>query len=166
MKVSSIFFAIVSLSILALVIFDIRTLDLYVATAFAFAGVLYVFYIADKASKDLDRERMRDNSKSRSILPGIIFIVAIAPLAPSLVLAHYGFLGSPVQALFRSVIIVGFSITFFFISFSIPLALKQKIKESKVAYNPHYKPLVSVLVPAYNEGRRSAADKGYAKKLK
>jgi cellulose synthase/poly-beta-1,6-N-acetylglucosamine synthase-like glycosyltransferase len=151
LKVASIFFAILSLSTLALVIFLIRTLDLYVATAFAFAGVLYVFYLAGKASNDFDRERERDSSKLRSNLPGIIFIVAIAPLASSLALAHYGFLGSPVQALFRSFIIVGFSITFFFISFSIPLALKQKIRESKLVFDPNYKPLVTVIVPAYNE---------------
>jgi biofilm PGA synthesis N-glycosyltransferase PgaC len=152
LKASSVFFAALSLIVLAVVIIVIHTLDLYVATVFAFAGVLYVFYLANKATKDIDRERVRNDSKSRSNLPGIIFIVAIAPLAASLVLAQVGLLGSPIQALFRTFMIVGFSITFFFISFSIPLALKQKIREGKLEYDPNYKPLVSILVPAYNEG--------------
>lgn len=155
MKPSSVFFAFLSLAVLGFAIFFFRTLDIYVATACAFAGVLYVLYMANRyrpaetrSSSSLSRS---DDQKPESSLPAIIFIVAIAPLVGSILLAEFGLLGTPIQALFRTLIIVGFSITFFFISFSIPLAIQHKAKEGKAQYDPEYKPLVTVLVPAYNE---------------
>lgn len=131
---------------LGLTIFISRTIDVFVSAICAFVGVLYIFFMARSASKNSIKP-----GKQHSSLPGIIFIVAVAPLAASAILANFGLLGNLTQSLFRAIIIVGFSITFFFISFTIPLTIEHKIKESKLAYDPNYRPIVTILVPAYNE---------------
>lgn len=147
MKAVSVAFAVLSLVALGFTVYIVRSLDILIATACAFAGVLYVFYLAARASK----EQTLGKTPHKSSLPSIIVIVAVAPLAASIILAELGLLGTPLQAILQTVVIVGFSITFFFISFMVPLALKQKLKEEKLSFDPNYRPLVSILVPAHNE---------------
>lgn len=152
LKASSVFFACLSLFTLGLVVFLARTIDLLIATTCSVAGVLYIFFLARKVPEQNIELGQR---KHRSSLPSLLLIVAVAPFAISTVLAYLGMLGDdPLQAALRTVIIVGFSITFFFISFSIPLAIEHKLKEDRTTHeDQRYRPLVSILVPAYNEER-------------
>jgi biofilm PGA synthesis N-glycosyltransferase PgaC len=148
MKASSIFFAFLSLFALGLTVYLTRTIDIFVATAAALIGVIYVFYLSRTAQRN---KTPIDNTERGSSLPGIIFIVVVMPLIASAILAQYGLLGNTVEAILRGTIIVGFSITFFFIAFTIPLAIEHKNLEGKQPFDPNYRPLVSILVPAYNE---------------
>jgi cellulose synthase/poly-beta-1,6-N-acetylglucosamine synthase-like glycosyltransferase len=147
LKASSVFFAFLSLLALALTVYVARTIDLYVATVAAFAGVIYVFYLSRRVS----RNEISKKAEHGSSLPGIIVIVVILPYAASAILAQYGLLGNTLDSILRATIIVGFSITFFFIAFTIPLAMEHKLKEERLTFNSNYRPLVSILVPAYNE---------------
>ncbi|MDH2899518.1 MAG: glycosyltransferase family 2 protein [archaeon] len=144
---ASVFFAVLALVALGLTVYVARTIDLYVASICAFVGVLYVYFMSREVPKNGEPKKVRQGSG----LPGIILIVAVVPFVASIILAQYGLLGNSVESLLRATIIVGFSITFFFISFSIPLALVHKLKEEKQPFDPNYRPIVSVLVPAYNE---------------
>jgi cellulose synthase/poly-beta-1,6-N-acetylglucosamine synthase-like glycosyltransferase len=147
MRASSVFFAFLSLVTLGLTVYVARTIDIYVATMAAFIGVLYVFYMSRVVRKNRDLKKTEQGSS----LPGIILIVVVLPFVASAILAQYGLLGNTVDSILRATIIVGFSITFFFIAFTIPLAIEQRMKEEKQPFDPNYRPLVSILVPAYNE---------------
>lgn len=147
MRASSVFFAFLSLATLGLTVYIARTIDLYVASICAFIGVLYVFFMARAVPENSQQMKIKQGSS----LPGIILIVAVVPFIASIILAQYGLLGNPLESFLRATIIVGFSITFFVIAFSIPLAMEHKLKEEKLPFDPNYRPLVSILVPAYNE---------------
>ncbi|MDG7000786.1 MAG: glycosyltransferase [Nitrososphaerota archaeon] len=132
-----------TLALLCLIVVEVGTIDIYVAGLCALAGDLYVLRLA--GSKNIVREQ----GKIEGIAP--LFLVTIVPLLTSTILASLGYLGSPIESILRISMATGFSIAMFISSFPIPLAIKFKIKESRRKDNLTYRPLVSILVPAYNE---------------
>ncbi len=144
MRTISAFFAILALATISLTIAIFRTFDVYLAAACAFAADLYVYGLQKRST-------ITRKFAPRSSLPTLLFLIVFAPLAVAIVLDFFGRLGPPIEALSRVFVIVGFAITFFFASFAVPLAIKHKGLEEKIRGNPKYRPLVSILVPAYNE---------------
>ena len=120
-----------------------NNVDVYLASGCAAIGLVYLALIPKSSSQS------QTTLKPKKRFPALLFFVLIIPLAASLSLAFLGFLGTPFLAALRVLIITGFSVTFFFISFTIPLALSEI--RSKKRYDPTYHPLVSILVAAYNE---------------
>jgi biofilm PGA synthesis N-glycosyltransferase PgaC len=144
LRTISAFFAILALATISLTIAIFRTFDVYLAAACAFAADLYVYRLQKRST-------ITRKFAPRSSLPTLLFLIVFAPLAVAIVLDFFGRLGPPIEALSRVFVIVGFAITFFFASFAVPLAIKHKGLEEKIRGNPNYRPLVSILVPAYNE---------------
>lgn len=136
-------FSALTLALLCLIVFEVGTIDIYIAGLCALAGDLYVLRLAT------GKKEVRRPGKVEGVAP--LIMVAIAPLLISISLAFLGFLGSPIESILRISMATGFSIAMFISSFPIPLAIKFKIEESKRKENLMYSPLVSILVPAYNE---------------
>jgi cellulose synthase/poly-beta-1,6-N-acetylglucosamine synthase-like glycosyltransferase len=146
MKPETIALAVISLGLLVLAVYIMRSLDIYIASGCALLSDAYLLSLTS------EKERAKISlQKPKKRIPALFFIVIGVPLACSVALGLTHFLGTPIQAILSTVMVVGFSVTFFFISFSIPLALRQKSLEKRKPVDPSYKPLVTVLVPAYNE---------------
>ncbi|MGI0091312.1 MAG: glycosyltransferase family 2 protein [Nitrososphaerales archaeon] len=144
MKPAPTVLAVLAMAVLLLALFVMNNVDVYVAAGCAAIGVVYLALIARSSVA-----RSQAEIKPKRQFPALLFIVLIIPLIASISLGALGFLGTPFLATLRTLIISGFSITFFFISFSIPLALSES--SSKKEFDPAYHPLVSILVAAYNE---------------
>jgi cellulose synthase/poly-beta-1,6-N-acetylglucosamine synthase-like glycosyltransferase len=144
MKTISFVFAALSLLTLGLTILFFRSLDVYIAISCAFACDIYVFALQSGST-------ITQKFAPRSSLPTILFLVVFLPLVVGLGLDFTGRLGGPFVAISQVLLMIGFAITFFFASFAIPLAIRHKRLEEKVKEDPNYKPLVSIIVPAYNE---------------
>ena len=142
-KISTYVFSGLTLALLCIIVFEVGTLDIYIAGTCALLGDLYVLWLASS----------RSESKSLGRREGVapLSFVALVPLLTSTTLAVLGYLGSPVEATLRISMATGFSIAMFISSFPIPLAIKFKLDEAKQKKNESYRPLVSILVPAYNE---------------
>lgn len=136
-------FAALSFIVLGLAVYVIGTIDIYIAGGCAFLGLLSLHMISRKT------DGMEQIGRRRGIAP--IMLVAIAPALSSVALALLGYLGPPVEALFRILMATGFSIAIFVSAFPIALAIKFKILERKTMGRRNQQPLVSILVPAYNE---------------
>src|SRR5487761_49188 len=105
----------------------------------------------------------RKNSSFKSRFPGkgsnkgipmIYFIVMGSPTLVLIFLGIYRLLsGSLIMILLNSIMVYGFSVTLFFATFTIPLAIAHSKDEKMEEMNAesHYHPLVSILIPAYNE---------------
>ena len=126
-----------------------RNIDVYIAALSALIADTYIFWLG--SGKSSRYENPNQKRKPRKAFPLLILVVGLVPLALSLPLAILGFLGPVPRAILNVIMVVGFSITFFFISFSIPLGLKYAHLEHSRKYDPLYRPLVTILVPAYNE---------------
>jgi poly-beta-1,6 N-acetyl-D-glucosamine synthase len=136
-------FAALALVTLGFAIVVIGTIDMYVSGACGLAGNLYVLRLASK------KPLIFRLGRSSGLAP--LLLVAIVPACFSLLLALTGYLGSLIESILRIMMITGFSIAIFISSFPIVLAIRFKMLESRKVEDDSYKPLVSILVPAYNE---------------
>ncbi len=141
-----------------------QTLDIFIALACAAVADAYVYAIQSQSErKDKAMSRLHflgsstrflaKRSPSHSVST-LLFIILVVPLVAGSTLDFMGLLGDGLDALARVLLIVGFAITFFFASFSIPLALRYQRAASEATRlnpDPKYRPLVSILAPAYNE---------------
>ena len=116
----------------------IGTVDIYIAVVCALAGDVYVVFLATQRAK---------NSGS-PFAP--LLLVAVVPTCASVVFLFFGNVTSLFEAVFRVMLTTGFSIAFFISTYPIIPAAKFKAKEEKFP-EAHGTPLVTVLVPAYNE---------------
>lgn len=78
-------------------------------------------------------------------------LVGILPVASSTLLFLLGNLGSLSEAIFRTIMMTGFSIALLVSSFPLVLSIKLKMLEGHDHGAQGNDPLVSILVPAYNE---------------
>ncbi len=121
----------------------IGTVDVYIAVASAIIADLYVLY--------LYRQKVRKTEpRSRRGAAPLMFI-ALVPTFTSVLLFFGGYLGGPLEAATRAILTTGFGIAFFVTSYPIILAMKFKAIEEKRPTINQAKPLVTILVPAYNE---------------
>lgn len=120
----------------------IGTPDIYVAVASALAADLYIFLLYKQKPKKLPKSR-------KSVAPLLFF--ALVPAFVSVLLFFGGYIGGLFEAISRTVLMTGFSIAFFVASYPIVFAIKFKAIEEKYSPTNHPKPLVSILVPAFNE---------------
>ena len=91
----------------------------------------------------------KSDFRSRKHAPGIFSVLLLVlPFAFGGLLAFEGY--SMWESAYRSMILWGFTITFWSVMLMIPLALYSKNKEDHMKL-PHKFPLISVLIPAYNE---------------
>jgi poly-beta-1,6-N-acetyl-D-glucosamine synthase len=128
---------VLTLSIASLLI---GTIDIVVAMACGFGADLYVIFLSRQ------KEKMFVGSRFAPLM-----LVAVVPAVMSVVLFFFGFLGSsPIEAVYRTLTTTGFSIAFFITSYPIIPAAKFKELEDHLPENKTT-PLVSILVPAYNE---------------
>ncbi|MHB8567990.1 MAG: glycosyltransferase family 2 protein [Nitrososphaerales archaeon] len=147
LKKTTVLLAVLSMGAMIGAIVILSNPEVYISTFAAFLGDLYMLSL----TKGKPRKIKMGQNPSRKGFPGILIIILVLPLALSVYFGFLGFLGTPLQAVFNTIITVGFSITFFFVSFSIPLAIRHAYVESKVQPDPNYKPRVTILVPAHNE---------------
>ncbi|MCW3998819.1 MAG: glycosyltransferase [Candidatus Bathyarchaeota archaeon] len=128
---------VVTLSVASLLI---GTIDIVVAMACALGADLYVI--------GLSKQKQRHFVGSR-FAP--LLLVAVIPACASAVLYFFGFLGGSLyEGIYRTATTTGFSVAFFITSYPIIPAAKFKQLEDHLPDN-HASPLVSILVPAYNE---------------
>ncbi|MHB8566888.1 MAG: glycosyltransferase family 2 protein [Nitrososphaerales archaeon] len=147
LKGSSVALGILTIATLLTAVYYMRSFDVYIAVICALIGDFYVYWLASGNSTRYERR----HREPRRRFPTLLIVVSLVPLAISISLGLFGFLGPPVRAILNIVIVVGFSITFFFVTFSIPLGLRYAQLERHRVYDESYKPLVSILVPAFNE---------------
>lgn len=119
----------------------IGTLDIYLAISCALVADIYVLLLSRKNEK-------KDEGSTGSFAP--LMFVAVVPACISLVLFFYGYLGSPVELVSRIILTTGFSIAFFITTYPLIPAAQFKAVEAKLPESSSA-PLVSILVPAYNE---------------
>jgi cellulose synthase/poly-beta-1,6-N-acetylglucosamine synthase-like glycosyltransferase len=147
LKASSVALGVVAIAILLLAVYYMRIVDIYLALGFALIGDVYVFYLASRNPNRYER-KARETKKG---FPSLLVVIGILPSAVSIPLALLGLLGPPLIATLNVIIVAGFAVTFFFVSFYIPLGLRYAQLEAHRTYDENYKPLVTILVPAYNE---------------
>ena len=106
-------------------------------------GGLVLYQILDA------RRWSKSDFRTRKHAPGIFSLfILILPFAFGGVLAFEGF--TLWESVYRSIILWGFTITFWSIMLMIPLALYSKNREDNMTPIQKF-PLVSILIPAYNE---------------
>ena len=147
LKASSVVLGVLSILTLVGVVYFMRNFDVYLAVACALVADVYIFWLS---SRNPSRYEASER-KARKSFPTLLLVVGVIPFLVVLSLGVLGFLGPPIVAALNVVVVVGFSITFFFVSFSIPLGLKYAYMERKRTSDEKYNPLVSILLPAYNE---------------
>ncbi len=119
----------------------IGTLDVYIAVSCAFVADMYVLW--------LSRQNKKNAKGSRSSLAPLM-LVAMVPAYISIVLFFYGYFGSLLEAVSRTILTTGFCIAFFVTTYPLIPAAKFKAMESTLPEN-RLMPFVSILVPAFNE---------------
>ncbi len=118
----------------------IGTIDIILAMGCAFGADAYVIMLSKQ------KKTMYVGSRFTPLL-----LVAFLPIATSLALFFLGYLGSDLmQAIYRITTTTGFGIAFFITSYPIIPAIKFKEVEDHFP-DDKATPLVSILVPAYNE---------------
>jgi poly-beta-1,6 N-acetyl-D-glucosamine synthase len=118
----------------------IGTIDILVAMACAFGADGYVILLSRQKKKMFVGSRFAP-----------LMLVAVVPATASIILFLLGYLGTnPLDAAFRMATTTGFSIAFFITSYPIIPAAKFKEIEDHLPENQTM-PLVTILVPAYNE---------------
>jgi cellulose synthase/poly-beta-1,6-N-acetylglucosamine synthase-like glycosyltransferase len=135
-------------SLLALVSVSAVTLlidapEIYLAAACAFAGDLYLLWLAGRPKAD------PAEGVSRGLGP--LLLVGIVPAAVTTFLAARGGLGPLPESVYRILLATGFSVALLVSTFPIPLAVKFKSMTSGLTSDHTSTPYVSILVPAYNE---------------
>ncbi len=134
-----------ALIIIALIVtaYMIGTLDIYIAVATAVVADLYVLFLYKQKTKKIA------SKKRRGAAP--LMLVAIVPAFTTVLLFFVGYIAEPLEAASRVILTTSFSTAFFISSYPIVLAMKFKAIEEKRPPGNYPKPLVSILVPAYNE---------------
>jgi biofilm PGA synthesis N-glycosyltransferase PgaC len=128
---------VITLSIASLLI---GTIDILVAMVCAFGADAYVIGLSRQKKKKFVGSRFAP-----------LLLVAVVPAVTSVVLFFFGYLGSnTLEASYRVATTTGFSIAFFITSYPIIPAAKFKDIEDNIPENKAT-PLVTILVPAYNE---------------
>ncbi len=118
----------------------VGTLDVVLAMACAFGADVYVVLLARQ------RKKMYASGRFAPLL-----LVAVVPAVVSFALFFLGFLGAGLmQAIYRIATTTGFSVAFFITSYPIIPAVKFKELEDHLPESDAT-PLVTILVPAYNE---------------
>ena len=139
MRRQTIAYGVLVVAILTVASLLIGTLDIYLAVACAFAADMYVVYISRHKNKQFAGSRFAP-----------LMLVAVAPAFACVALFFYGLMGSWLDLVFRAMLTTGFSIAFFITTYPIIPAAQFKIFEEHLS-EKHATPLVSILVPAYNE---------------
>jgi len=128
---------VVTLSVACLLI---GTIDILIAMACGFGADVYVILLARQ------KKKMFVGSRFAPLL-----LVAVVPIAACAALFFFGYLGTNLlEAVYRAATTTGFSIAFFITSYPIIPAAKFKHIEEHLPES-NTSPLVTVLVPAYNE---------------
>jgi len=132
------------------------------AGAMVLGGGLVLYQILDA------RRWSKSDFRSRKHAPGIFSLfLLILPFVFGGLLAFEGF--TLWESVYRSIILWGFTITFWSVMLMVPLALYSKNREDNMEPAQKF-PLISVLIPAYNEERviartiESALEIDYPKK--
>jgi len=132
------------------------------AGAMIIGGSLVVYQILDA------RRWSGVDFRTRKHAPGIFsMLILILPFALGGILAFEGY--TLWESIYRSVILWGFTITFWSVMLMVPLALYSKNKEDSMKPAQRF-PLISILIPAYNEEKviektiESALEIDYPKK--
>ena len=113
------------------------------AGAMILGGALVAYQMWDA------RRWSKTDFRYRKHSPGIFSVLfLVLPFAFGGILAFEGY--SMWESAYRSMILWGFTITFWSVMLMIPLALYSKNKEEHMKL-PHKFPLITVLIPAYNE---------------
>lgn len=140
MRRLTLFYGVLVVITLSVTCLFIGTLDILVAMACGFGADVYVLYLAKQ------RKKMFVGSRLAPLML-IIFI----PILVSVLMYFFGYLGSDViEAFLRTTTTTGFSLAFFVTTYPILPAAKYKDMEDHFPENSK-SPLVSILVPAYNE---------------
>jgi biofilm PGA synthesis N-glycosyltransferase PgaC len=140
-----------ALVVLGFFIFYISNIALYAAIGSALIGDAYIFLFY-RNSYWRKNSNNSNGPQSRDI-PPIYFIVLGSPTIVLTFLDINGLMrGSLPIIILDSIMVFGFSITFFFATFTIPLAIIHAKEEGRdMNVQRDYHPLVSILIPAYNE---------------
>jgi len=132
------------------------------AGAMVLGGSLVLYQILDA------RRWSKSDFRSRKHAPGIFSLfLLILPFVFGGLLAFEGF--TLWESVYRSIILWGFTITFWSVMLMVPLALYSKNREDNLEPAQKF-PLISVLIPAYNEEKviartiESALEIDYPKK--
>jgi hypothetical protein len=125
---------------LSIACFLIGTFDILVAMACGLGADVYVLHLANQKKKMFVGGRFAP-----------IMLIGVIPIVASILLYIFGYLGSnPVEATYRTATTTGFSVAFFITMY--PILPAARFKEIEDHFPDNGKaPLVSVLVPAYNE---------------
>lgn len=143
MRRITIVYGVLVVATLAVVSLFIGTVDIYIAIACACAADAYVVLLSS-------RKRRKFLSSGCRFAP--LLLVAVAPACASILLFVFGFSGSTstFDGAFRVLLTTGFSIAFFITSYPLIPAAKFKAAEEQLPES-YGNPLVTILVPAYNE---------------
>ncbi len=133
------FLVVATLTVVSLLL---GTIDIYIAVSCAFAADVYVISLSRKKKKKLGK------GPGSRFAP--LMFVAVVPICVSAALFFWGYMGSFFEAIFRTATTTGFSIAFFITTYPIIPAAKFKSLEENLP-DSHATPLVTILVPAYNE---------------
>ena len=132
------------------------------AGAMIIGGSLVLYQILDA------RRWSGTDFRTRKHAPGIFsMLLLVLPFAFGGILAFEGF--TLWESIYRSIILWGFTITFWSVMLMVPLALYSKNKEDSMKPAQRF-PLISILIPAYNEEKvigktiESALEIDYPKK--
>ena len=132
------------------------------AGAMVLGGSLVLYQILDA------RRWSKVDFRTRKHAPGIFSILLLGlPFALGGILAIEGY--TLWESIYRSIILFGFTITFWSVMLMVPLALYSKNKEDSMKPAQRF-PLISILIPAYNEEKviektiESALEIDYPKK--
>ena len=132
------------------------------AGAMVIGGSLVLYQILDA------RRWSKTDFRTRKHAPGIFSILLLVlPFALGGILAIEGY--TLWESIYRSIILWGFTITFWSVMLMVPLALYSKNKEDSLKPAQVF-PLVTILIPAYNEEKviaktiESALEIDYPKK--
>lgn len=140
MRRLTIFYGVLIIATLSVACILIGTIDVLIAMACGFGADLYVLYLAKQKKKMFVGGRLAP-----------IMLIGIIPLVASILMYIFGYLGAnPFEAAYRTATTTGFSIAFFITTYPILPAAKFKEIEDNFPDNKKA-PLVSILVPAYNE---------------
>ena len=140
MRRLTLFYGVLVVITLSITCVFIGTFDILVAMACGFGADVYVLYLAKQRKKMFVGSRLAP-----------IMLTGIVPVIASILMYVFGYLGSnPFEALYRTATTTGFSIAFFITTY--PILPAAKFKEIEDNFPENVKaPLVSILVPAYNE---------------
>lgn len=132
------------------------------AGAMIIGGSLVLYQILDA------RRWSKTDFRKRKHAPGIFSVLLLVlPFVFGGILAFEGY--TLWESIYRSIILWGFTITFWSVMLMVPLALYSKNKEDSMKPAEKF-PMVSVLIPAYNEEKviaktiESALEMDYPKK--